>query len=286
MAADAGSLKAPHRVAFVGNSLPRRCGIATFTTDLQLAVAASKAQPQTIIVAMNDEGHDYDYPASVGWQIREQELGDYQSAARFLNAGQYDLVSLQHEFGIYGGDAGSHLLTLLAQLNMPVVTTLHTVLAEPSVVQRRVLGEIIDFSTTVIVMAEKGRDLLRSVYRVPQEKIRIIPHGIPERAFAEPDVAKLARGFAGRAVILTFGLISPNKGIEIMIDAMPEICGAVPMRCTSCSARRTPTWCATEGEAYRNRLRDRARAAGHRSPPRVPGSVRGPGNTTGLHLDV
>src|SRR5580698_10170162 len=110
----------PRRVAFIGNSLPRRCGIATFTTDLQLAVAASQAAPETLIVAMNDEGRDYDYPASVGWQVHEQNLADYHCAARFLNAGQYDVACLQHEFGIFGGDAGSHVLTLLTQLNMSV----------------------------------------------------------------------------------------------------------------------------------------------------------------------
>jgi glycosyltransferase involved in cell wall biosynthesis len=252
----------PHRVAFIGNSLPRRCGIATFTTDLQQAVAACRARPETLIVAMNDEGHDYDYPAGVGWQIREQQLEDYQSAARFLNAGQYDVVSLQHEFGIFGGDAGGHVLTLLTQLNMPIVTTLHTVLAEPSAVQRRVLGEIVDASTAVIVMAEKGNELLRTVYRVPQEKIRIIPHGIPERAFVDPNVSKLARGFAGRAVILTFGLISPNKGIEIMIDAMPEILRSRPDAVYVVLGATHPNLVRREGEAYRNRLRARAQQLG------------------------
>ena len=252
----------PHRVAFVGNSLPRRCGIATFTTDLQLAVAASVSKPESVIVAINDEGHGYAYPASVGWQIREQQLEDYWSAARFLNAGQYDVVSLQHEFGIFGGDAGGHVLTLLTQLNMPIVTTLHTVLAEPSAVQRRVLGEIVDASTAVIVMAEKGNELLRTVYRVPQEKIRIIPHGIPDRAFVDPCVSKLARGFAGRAVILTFGLISPNKGIEIMIDAMPEILRSRPDAVYVVLGATHPNLVRREGEAYRNRLRARAQQLG------------------------
>jgi glycosyltransferase involved in cell wall biosynthesis len=211
---------------------------------------------------MNDEGHDYDYPACVGWQIREQMLEDYQSAARFLNAGQYDVVSLQHEFGIFGGDAGSHVLTLLTQLNIPIVTTLHTVLAEPSAVQRRVLGEIVDVSTTVIVMAEKARELLRTVYDVPLEKIKIIPHGIPDCAFVDPSVSKLARGFGGRAVILTFGLISPNKGIEIMIDAMPEILRSRPDTVYVVLGATHPNLVRREGEAYRNSLRERTRRLG------------------------
>jgi len=211
---------------------------------------------------MNDEGRDYDYPPSVAWQIPEQQLEAYHSAARFLNAGQYDVACLQHEFGIFGGDAGSHILALLTQLNMPLVTTLHTVLAEPSAVQQRVVGEIVDLSTTVIVMAEKGRELLRTVYSVPQEKIRIIPHGIPDRAFVDPGVSKLARGFAGRAVILTFGLISPNKGVEIMIDAMPEILRSRPDAVYVVLGATHPNLVRREGEAYRNRLRDRAQQLG------------------------
>jgi glycosyltransferase involved in cell wall biosynthesis len=211
---------------------------------------------------MNDEGHDYDYPACVGWQIREQMLEDYQSAARFLNAGQYDVVSLQHEFGIFGGDAGSHVLTLLTQLNIPIVTTLHTVLAEPSAVQRRVLGEIVDVSTTVIVMAEKARELLRTVYDFPLEKIRVIPHGIPDCVFVDPGASKLTRGFGGRAVILTFGLISPNKGIEIMIDAMPEILRSRPDTVYVVLGATHPNLVRREGEAYRNSLRERTRQLG------------------------
>jgi glycosyltransferase involved in cell wall biosynthesis len=211
---------------------------------------------------MNDEGHEYDYPAAVGWQIREQRLEDYQSAARFLNAGQYDLVCLQHEFGIFGGDAGEYILPLLAQLTMPLVTTLHTVLGEPSAVQRRVLSEIVKISTTVIVMAEKGRELLQSVYEVPGDKIRIIPHGIPDCPFVDPGASKLARGFAGRSVILTFGLISPNKGIEIMIDAMPEILRSRPDAVYVVLGATHPYLVRREGETYRNRLRDRARQLG------------------------
>jgi glycosyltransferase involved in cell wall biosynthesis len=255
-------LSPPQRVAFIGNSLPRRCGIATFTTDLQMAVAASRTKPKTLIVAMNDEDYDYDYPASVAWQIRERQPEDYQSAARFLNAEQPDVVSLQHEFGIFGGEAGSELLPLLTQLNMPIVTTLHTVLAEPSAVQGRVLGKIVELSTAVIVMAEKGRELLQTVYNVPQEKIRVIPHGIPDHAFVHPATQKLALGYAGRSVILTFGLISPNKGIEIMIDAMPEILRSRADAVYVVLGATHPNLVRREGEAYRNRLRARAHQLG------------------------
>jgi glycosyltransferase involved in cell wall biosynthesis len=211
---------------------------------------------------MNDEGRDYAYPAHVGWQIREQQLEDYRSAAVFLNSGKYEVVSLQHEFGIFGGDAGGHVLTLLAALKMPIVTTLHTVLAEPSAIQRRILSEIVDVSATVIVMAEKGRELLRTVYQVPEEKIRIIPHGIPDCAFAVSGVSKVARGFAGRAVILSFGLLSPNKGIEIMIDAMPAILRSRPDAVYVVLGATHPNLVRREGESYRNSLRERTRQLG------------------------
>ncbi|HEY5265143.1 MAG TPA: glycosyltransferase family 4 protein, partial [Steroidobacteraceae bacterium] len=227
-----------------------------------MAVASVEAAPETIIVAMNDEGHDYVYPASVGRQIREQKPEDYQAASRFLNAGQFDVVSLQHEFGIFGGDAGSHVLTLLADLAMPIVTTLHTVLAEPTAIQRRVLGEIVDVSTTVVVMAEKARELLQTVYAVGPDKIQIIPHGIPDCDFVESSESKLARGFGGHAVILTFGLISPNKGIEVMIDAMPDILRSRPDAVYIVLGATHPNLVRSEGEAYRNRLRERTRQLG------------------------
>jgi glycosyltransferase involved in cell wall biosynthesis len=211
---------------------------------------------------MNDDGHDYDYPASVGFRVDDQRIENYRAAAEFLNAGHFDVVSLQHEFGIFGGEAGSHILALLSALRMPIITTLHTVLAEPSAMQRRVLGEIIAISATVVVMAEKGRELLQSVYAVPARKIEVIAHGIPDCAFVQPEAAKLARGFAGRAVILTFGLISPNKGIEVMIDAMPEILRSRPDAVYVVLGATHPNLVRREGEAYRDRLRERARSLG------------------------
>src|SRR5580704_15286896 len=181
----------PHlRIAVIGNSLPRRCGIATFTTDLVRAIANSRPAVETCIVAMNDHGQTYDYPASVAFQIKDDVLDDYVRAAAFLNAGRFDVVCLQHEFGIFGGEAGCHILELLSRLSMPVVTTLHTVLAEPTAVQRAVLERIIEASSKVVVMAGKARELLRSIYRVPDDKIEIIAHGIPDFPFVTPAAAK------------------------------------------------------------------------------------------------
>jgi len=250
------------RIAFIGNSLPRRCGIATFTTDLQQAIAAEAPQIETGIVAMNDFGGSYDYPPSVVVQIGEDSLDDYVRAADFLNAGKYQIVSLQHEFGIFGGEAGSHILTLLSRLTIPVVTTFHTVLAQPSPAQRRVMERIVDASSRVIVMAEKGRELLRSVYRVAADKIDVIAHGIPDFAFVAPDAAKAKLGFAGKPVILTFGLLSPNKGIEVMIDAMPSILRTTPDAVYVVLGATHPNLVRNEGEAYRDSLVARAAALG------------------------
>lgn len=250
------------RVAFVGNSLPRRCGIATFTTDLQQAMATAAGCSDTAIVAMTDEGGDYEYPAVVRLQIHANELEEYKRAAHFLNAGPFDVVCLQHEFGIFGGAAGSHIVTLLSLLTKPIVTTLHTVLAEPSPVQRRVMGEIIDASTTVVVMAEKGRELLQATYGIAADKIEMIPHGIPDYAFGGPDLAKLRRGFSGKAVILTFGLISPNKGIEVMIDAMPAILARRADAVYVVLGATHPNLVRREGETYREKLKARARQLG------------------------
>lgn len=250
------------RIAFIGNSLPRRCGIATFTSDLQRVVAAARPDLETCIVAMTDHGQEYDYPAVVGLQVEDQRIEDYARAADFLNEGQFDAVCLQHEFGIFGGEAGGYLVALLSRLTMPVVTTLHTVLAEPEPVQRAVLERVIDASAKMVVMAEKGRDMLRGIYRVPAGKIEVIPHGVPDIAFAEPDQAKARFGFAGRTVILTFGLLSPNKGIEVMIDAMPAILESRPDAVYVVLGATHPNLVRHEGEAYRERLGARVTALG------------------------
>ena len=251
-----------NRLAFIGNSLPRRCGIATFTTDLQQAVSRSQGGMETAIVAMTDHGQTYDYPNVVRLQVNDQNLAEYARAAEVLNAGDFQALSLQHEFGIFGGEAGAHIMALLPRLAMPIITTLHTVLAEPKPAQRIVLNGIVEASTTVIVMAEKGRDLLQSVYGVAAEKIEVIPHGIPDAAFVEPDAAKARLGYGGKAIILTFGLLSPNKGIEVMIDAMPEILKSRTDAVYVVLGATHPNLMRQEGESYRERLMARARDCG------------------------
>jgi glycosyltransferase involved in cell wall biosynthesis len=250
------------RIAFIGNSLPRQCGIATFTTDLQQAIAKSRVNIETAIVAMTDHGRSYDYPGVVRAQINDEQIAEYQHAADFLNGGNFQVVSLQHEFGIFGGEAGNHIMALLSRLTMPIVTTLHTVLAEPKSVQRSVLKKVIDVSSRVVVMAEKADSLLRTVYDVPAAKIELIPHGIPDTAFVEPDAAKSALGYAGKPIILTFGLLSPNKGIEVMIDAMPSILKKRPDSIYVVLGATHPNLVRQEGERYRESLVARAHSLG------------------------
>ena len=250
------------RIAVIGNSLPRRCGIATFTTDLQQAIATSRPNLETCIVAMTDHGQAYDYPPADAFQIKDDNIEEYVRAADFLNAGRFDTVCLQHEFGIFGGEAGAHILVLLSRLTMPVVTTFHTVLAKPTANQRTVMERIVEASSKVVVMANKGRDLLRSVYQVPDDKIEVIAHGIPDVAYVGPDAAKAKLGFGGKSVILTFGLLSPNKGIEVMIDAMPSILKRRADAAYVVLGATHPNLVRDQGEAYRESLMARVRTLG------------------------
>jgi glycosyltransferase involved in cell wall biosynthesis len=250
------------RIAIVGNSLPRRCGIATFTTDIEAALAELAPEVETSIVALTDPGASYVYPETVGFEIRQDRLEDYVSAAAWINSGGFDAVLLQHEFGIFGGDAGSHILSLLKRLEVPIIATLHTVLEEPNAGQRYVMERILASSSTVVVMAEKGRDLLQRVYHAVPSRVQVIPHGIPDFGFVESDAAKAELGYADRTVILTFGLLSPNKGIEVMIDAMPAILAGRADAVYVVLGATHPNLVRDEGEAYRDRLAERARALG------------------------
>jgi glycosyltransferase involved in cell wall biosynthesis len=250
------------RVVFIGNSSPRRCGIATFTTDLYLAIGNARPELDTSIIAMTDVAGAYEYPPAVRLEVKDDDVADYIRAADILNATDTSVVSLQHEFGIFGGEAGGHILQLLAKLKMPVVTTLHTVLESPNPAQRAVTAQIINASARVVVMAEKARQLLLDVYKAPANKIDVIPHGIPDVAFVEPDDAKEALGFQNRAVILTFGLLSPNKGIEVMIDAMPAILRSRPDAVYVVLGATHPNLVREHGEVYRDSLVERARSLG------------------------
>src|SRR5271166_2007702 len=212
----------PLRIAVIGNHLPRQCGIATFTTDLCDAIAAEYGAAGVSVVAVNDPQSRYCYPVRVRFEITESELSSYKAAADFLNSSDVNLVCLQHEYGIFGGKAGNHVLRLLQRLKMPVVTTLHTVLREPDLDQLVVMQEISERSDRLIVMSGHSSQFLQDIFRVPSRKIDLVPHGIPDLPFAEQ--ASYKDPFStGKTVLLTFGLLSPNKGFESMIQSLPRI---------------------------------------------------------------
>ena len=249
-------------IAFVGSYVPRRCGIATYTADLRAAVAAHLPHAACLVLPMNDGHANYDYPAEAAFEIRADDSSAYERAAAFLNLRNADVVSLQHEYGIFGGDAGGHVLALLREVRAPVHTTLHTVLARPSAAQRRVLDEIIHLSARLAVMTERGRSLLRDVHGVSPDRIDVIPHGIPDIPFAEPASHKHRLGLEGRRVLLTFGLLSPSKGIEYALDSLPEIITRHPDVLYAVLGATHPHLVAREGERYRDDLRRRAALLG------------------------
>ena len=252
----------PLRIAVIGNHLPRQCGIASFTTDLCDAIAAEYGTAGLSVVAVNDPQSSYVYPTRVRFQIFQDNLLSYQAAAGFINSSNVDLVCLQHEYGIFGGYAGSYVLQLLQQLAMPVVTTLHTVLREPDLNQRVVMQQIAARSDRLIVMSAFSSHVLQDVFGVPSEKIDLIPHGIPDLPFVEPDVYKESLTFAGKAVLLTFGLLSPNKGFESVIQALPRILSRHNNVVYVIAGATHPHVRAREGDRYRHQLQALARELG------------------------
>jgi glycosyltransferase involved in cell wall biosynthesis len=243
-----------NRVAFLGDYIPRQCGIATFTTDICEAVAAEFPECDCLVGAVNDRPEGYNYPARIRFEIDEKELDSYRRAADFLNINNVEIVSVQHEFGIYGGPAGSHLLAFLRDVHMPVVTTLHTVLGDPTNDQRAVMKQIDELSNRFIVMAERGRELLEKCYGVASNKIDVIPHGVPDVQFIDPSFHKDQFGVEGKTVLLTFGLLSPNKGIENVIEALPSILKQHPNVVYIVLGATHPNLIAHEGESYRLKL--------------------------------
>jgi len=241
----------PKRIAFLGGYEPRRCGIATFTHDLCEAVAIEAPESECFAGAMNDRVEGYRYPPRVRFEILEKDLDSYRRAADFLNFNNADVLCVQHEFGIFGGPAGSHLLALLKEVRMPVVTTLHTVLREPSAVQRKVMTELVRRSDRVVVMVNRGAEMLREIYEVPESKMDLIPHGIPDIPLVESHFYKAQLGVEGRMVLLTFGLLGPGKGIEHVIEALPKIVRRHPNVVYLVLGATHPNLIASEGEKYR-----------------------------------
>ena len=249
------ALPAVRRVAMIGNYPPRRCGIATFTSDVRAALTAAREDLICDVTAMRDAGDANAYPAEVTFTVRQEVRADYLEAARRIEASGAEVICLQHEFGIFGGDAGEHVLTLLDHTSLPVVSVLHTILSEPNDDQRRVFERLIARSDRLIVMAERGRDMLREVWSVPAEKITLVPHGAPDEPLVETAPHKAALGLDGRELLFTFGLLSPGKGIETAIRALPAIVAARPQALYLVLGATHPNLVAREGERYRDSLK-------------------------------
>lgn len=253
--------------AFIATYPPRKCGIGTFTNDLvqsltHLSEIGAAREDHLKVIAMNDVADGYDFPSEVNFVIREQYKSDYLEAAEFLNLSAVDVVSLQHEYGIFGGDDGSHIAYFLNNLRKPVVSTLHTMLDKPSSGQKEILEAIISMSTFVIVLANKAIEILTHVYNVPEEKIVMIPHGAPDVPFLDSSYYKDNFQAEDRRVLLTFGLLNPNKGIEFMIDALPPIVKDFPDVLYIVLGATHPNVKREHGEKYRISLERRVNELG------------------------
>lgn len=244
----------PRRIAFVGTYVPRKCGIGTFTHDLCEAVAGAAPEAHCFVGAVNDRAEGYAYPARVSFELQEKDIDSYRRAADFVNFNNADVLCVQHEFGIFGGQAGSHLLALLKDVRMPVVTTLHSVLRDPDPMQRKIMAELALRSDRLVVMARKGAEILRETYGVPVSKIAVIPHGIPDLPFVDSGFFKAQFDVENRRVMLTFGLLGPSKGIEHVIKALPEIARRHPDVVYLVLGATHPRLVAREGERYRLKL--------------------------------
>jgi len=249
-------------IALIGSYLPRHCGIATFTADLAGAILENSPTTHCSIVAMNDRPEGYEYPDEVRFQISQNNLSEYRLAADFLNVRNPAVVCLQHEYGIFGGQRGSFIIELVQHLKSPLITTLHTVLREPSAEERKIITQLSTFSAGMVVMSERAADFLRDIYQVPESKITLIHHGVLDVPFLDPDPCKSKLGADHKTVILTFGLLSPGKGIEFMIDALPGIVNSHPDVLYYVVGATHPHCKAESGEDYRLSLHHRAKELG------------------------
>ena len=242
--------------------LSRKSAINPLATDLCAAVSAASERTTCIVLPVNDTDDGYEYPDRVRFELTEKSIDSYRRAADFLNINNVDLVCLQHEYGIFGGRAGGHILALLRELRMPIVTTLHTILEEPDSDQRQILEEIAGLSDRLVVMSQRGIDFLTDIYHMSAKKIDFIPHGIPDVPFVDPSFHKDLFGVEGKMVLLSFGLLSASKGIENVIDALPTIVNAHPNVVYLVVGETHPHVKEIDGESYRLSLQWLARERG------------------------
>ncbi len=251
------------RIAFLGTYPPRRCGIATFTRDLAAGMSAASARVKPLVVAVTDEAGPYKYPEEVEYEIRQGVKGDYARAAELINYKDVRWVSLQHEYGIFGGDDGSYVLDFLSALRVPAAVTLHTVLDNPSESQRTIVQRMAR-AAVLVVMSVVAEDLLARRYDVRGPRVHVIPHGIPDMAPRDQETLKAGFGIAGQRMVLTFGLLGPNKGIETVIRALPAVIAACPDLVYFVVGATHPAVVRQYGEAYRTTLEREAEKLGVR----------------------
>jgi glycosyltransferase involved in cell wall biosynthesis len=236
------------RTAFVSTYPPRRCGIATFTYDLATTVGERE------IVVLNPTGETGPYPAEVRHRIRRDIPADYAYAAQALNDCGVDVVSLQHDFGIWGGEDGAYVLDFFRNLRIPAVLTIHAVPRDPTLPQRRILNELVERAAATVVLSRTAASLLATSYGIDPARTQIVPHGVPNLPLVAPNAVKPRLGLAGRPVILGFGLLDPDKGFESAIAAMPAVVQAVPSACFVILGATHPDRLRQDGEAYRAAL--------------------------------
>ena len=246
-------------IVYVGTSVPKRCGIATFADDLGTSVSGEMGGRPYRVVAITDRAGGYDYPSEVTFEIRQNVIRDYALAAEYLNGSSAQVVSLQHEFGIYGGDAGKYLSVLLCHLKKPVITTLHTILDNPSRDYREAFEDVINSSQRLVTMSQTGARMLREIYGVPESKISVIHHGVHDVPFVDSNFYKEQFNVEGLTVLLTFGLLSPNKGIETALEALPAVVKKYPDTVYIILGATHPEVKKVYGEAYRLSLERKAR---------------------------
>jgi glycosyltransferase involved in cell wall biosynthesis len=244
-------------LALVGNALPRKCGLATYTSHVADALRALYPEMRLDHYAMDDGSGDF-YPHPI-IPIDSESLDAYHAAAKAIEASGAEAIWLQHEFGIFGGTAGSHVLELVGATDLPLILTLHTVLEHPSAEQEVVLQRLIARSERTIVMASTGADILKKRYGIGPDRLRVIPHGVPDRPFRDPDELKPRFGWEGRKVLMTFGLLAPDKGIRHMIEAMPAVVAEHPEALYEVVGASHPNQVRKEGERHRRMLMDLAR---------------------------
>jgi len=250
------------KIAYISTHPPRECGIATFNQNLMRAINANFPERGSLVnggfvVALNDSENlqEYEYPEEVKYIIRQNHQKDYIRAANFINTSDTDVCLMEHEFGIYGGESGIYILPLLNRLEKPLISILHTVLKDPSYVQRIIIREIAEQSSKIIVMSQRAVEFLTSIYDVPAEKIQIIEHGVPDVEASKNNPVKLLSQFKNRRVLLTFGLISRNKGLETVIRALPKIVAKHPDVMYVVLGNTHPGVLKNSGEEYRDHLK-------------------------------